>query len=374
MAIGFPDSPHIASAISRKIFHRVGPQRPAGGSALERYSCRERLNGRNTVRCGLVNLSQKGADACALSHRRAVDGVDQRRTRRVALWSKRRTRVPSGKGQLTAVKLVHAGSDIARDGRLGHQHQEVQEQERLDAQVVLQYHGCDAEDGFELLGALLERRLILLGVERLLQGKSLVVGDEGEDFIGARQGRALGRLFGAARFAWSSALSEGVHGGAPGARDTLVCRAAARPCRDACDQRRSAPNRELAQWPGRGHGPPDMPLRFANPLHSAYGLSPEGLCLRFALSSGRICLVRTNRTGSSDPLHALHASACPEVEVFDVTEMYTDRRPDARPGSNRLGPVHLPPRSNVHRRDRSPPGSSPRRGFRNKCRKIMFLR
>ena len=48
-----------------------------------------------------------------------------------------------------------------------------------------EHHGSDPEDEFQLLVALLERGLMLVGFKRILQGELPVVCDQGEDAVGA---------------------------------------------------------------------------------------------------------------------------------------------------------------------------------------------
>jgi hypothetical protein len=89
-------------------------------------------------------------------------------------------------GQPVDVELRHPIAEVTLDERLGHEGREVQEQESLDAQVALEQDGPHPEDGLELLVAFLERGLMFVGLESVLQGERFIVGDEGEDPIGTR--------------------------------------------------------------------------------------------------------------------------------------------------------------------------------------------
>ncbi len=66
---------------------------------------------------------------------------------------------------------------LALDERLHKECKEVQGEQRLDASLVLQEHGRDLVHGIDLLEALLDRGLALVGIEDLGGREAAVVGE-----------------------------------------------------------------------------------------------------------------------------------------------------------------------------------------------------
>ena len=65
---------------------------------------------------------------------------------------------------------------------------------------------------------------------------------------------------------------------------------------------------------------PDLTLRFAVSHNAAQSLGPEEPSIRVRASERSDWPRSVESNGVSYPLHALHAPACPAVEVFNMTE------------------------------------------------------
>src|SRR6185312_12863669 len=78
----------------------------------------------------------------------------------------------------------HRLPELALDERLDEKREEVDGEERLDARRVLQEHRGNLVHGLQLLEALLEPRLSLVGFEDLLRGERAVIGNERVHAVG----------------------------------------------------------------------------------------------------------------------------------------------------------------------------------------------
>ncbi len=80
----------------------------------------------------------------------------------------------------------HGPAHLPFEEGLDQQNDEVEEEEGLDAALVLEEHGGDRVHELELLVALLQPGLVFVGREDLGQGEITIVGDEREDAVAPR--------------------------------------------------------------------------------------------------------------------------------------------------------------------------------------------